>query len=326
MCLKVTLLLAAASRGAALSPPRVASLLVPRRVLAPRSQPVSWHPPRRIASCSPAARCTPPTAKLFSFGKSALAPLEQIRYSCKRLGYLSWWSQAVLSSVALVTLLFANSVTSAATLTTIIGRLLSIGGLACAVASAMHSRGYGRLEHRFGRKLPSAAQAAEQVASASRLGVGLNIVGISLCIFGGYAIVGSLAAKALTQSALVVAGAGIVSSPVQALDVLVVQVGVLLAVSEWLRVWSAIITSLLETRSLPTLRVRAYSHHSCLTREAPTWRGRPTSPASPMHLPNGSTPAGQLQHHREPLHRAALQHAAALRGGGRRGRRGVPRD
>ena len=46
---------------------------------------------------------------------------------------------------------------------------------------------------------------------------------LSLCLLGGEAIVGTLAAKALTQSSALSAAGAVGASPVQALDVLVVQ-------------------------------------------------------------------------------------------------------
>ena len=54
-----------------------------------------------------------------------------------------------------------------------------------------------------------------------KFGVTLNVVGMALCILSAFAITGTLAAKSLTTST--VATLGVAASPIQAIDVLVVQ-------------------------------------------------------------------------------------------------------
>merc|ERR1719469_1678399 len=87
------------------------------------------------------------------------------------VGWLSWWTQTILSVVSGVLLLFASSV----------------------------------------MQRPSPALVG---------GLVLALAGMGTSLMGTYTIVGTLAAKALTQSATVVIGT---AAPVQALDLLIVQ-------------------------------------------------------------------------------------------------------
>jgi len=169
-------------------------------------------------------RAPEPQARFPSLGGPALTPLERLRVACVRLSRYSWWLQVVLASVATVTLLFANSVTVAASYLVIIGRFLTVGGLACSAASALHTLGYARLARRFARTQPSAAEAGAAVAKKLGFGVGLNLSGLALCLLGGYAVVGQLAAKQLTmQGAALVGSASTIASTVQPIDILIVQ-------------------------------------------------------------------------------------------------------
>ncbi len=148
-------------------------------------------------------------------------PVERLQASLAAMGWLSWWGQAILSTVSGVLLLFANSVTTKPSAVTLIGRALAVGGLGCAIASALWVLGYSRLGRRLTSKSMSASEAAAAVSNSIRVGTVLNIAGMTLSILGAEAIVGTLAAKALTTSTT--AAVGVVSSPVQALDVLIVQ-------------------------------------------------------------------------------------------------------
>lgn len=136
------------------------------------------------------------------------------------VGWWSWWAQAILSTVAGVLLLFANSVTNSPTAVTLVGRALSLGGLAAALVSTMWCVRYSRLARSFKRRDVAPLQAAAAANRALKVGVALNVVGMTLCILAAEAIVGTLAAKALTQTT---AALGVVQTPVQALDVLIVQ-------------------------------------------------------------------------------------------------------
>ena len=167
-----------------------------------------------------ATRCPPPR---LLFGRSAETPVQKLQAALYTIGWVSWWSQVILSTVSGALLLFANSVTASITTFALVGRTLAIGGLGCAVASTLWALGYARLARKIGRDNLSAGKASERTLGRVRLGLALNVAGIALCLLGAEAIVGTLAAKAFTQnSGLIVGGVG-ASCPIQALDVLIVQ-------------------------------------------------------------------------------------------------------
>lgn len=154
--------------------------------------------------------------------RSPEASIPKLRSALKTIGWFSWWSQIILSTISAVLLIFANSVTTNPTALTIVGRALALSGLAAAIASTLWTVSYGRLAAKLGREVPmESTKASEKAASIAAVGTTINIVGMLLCLLGAEAIVGTLAAKALTQ-ATVTTGA-LVSSAVQPLDMLIVQ-------------------------------------------------------------------------------------------------------
>ena len=105
---------------------------------------------------------------------------------------------------------------------TLAGRVLAIAGLGVGFASTLWTLSYARLARRLGRNPDMApADAANAANGIVKLGLTVNLVGMALCIFSAFAITGTLAAKALTMSQA--ATLGVASSPVQAIDVLIVQ-------------------------------------------------------------------------------------------------------
>ena len=99
---------------------------------------------------------------------------------------------------------------------TVAGRLLALAGLAAAFASTFWSWGYTRLSQKFERRSTPAAEAAAKTTSTLRIGRAINLIGMGLSIVGAEAIIGTLAAKTLTQGAVLVAGASGGSGFVQA--------------------------------------------------------------------------------------------------------------
>ncbi len=117
-------------------------------------------------------------------------------------------------------LLFANSVTGSLSSFAFVGRALALGGLGCAIASTLWTLGYARLAAKIGRKEMSNADAAGKALGLVKFGTTLNMAGMLLCLLGAEAIVGTLAAKALTMSGVTM---GVAASPVQPIELLVVQ-------------------------------------------------------------------------------------------------------
>ena len=182
-----------------------------------------------------------PTSMLLGrlFGAAPDEPIFRLRTSLRTLGWLSWWVQLSLSTVSGVLLLFANSVTTVPSAITLIGRLFALGGLAAAIASALWTFSYRNLANSLGsdRAPTPAGKAAEKAAGLVRVGIALNVIGTALCLVGAEAIVGSLAAKALTQSTTATAGVfgTVAAAPaVQPLDILIVQANTNLVFSHFL--------------------------------------------------------------------------------------------
>ena len=120
------------------------------------------------------------------------------------VGWLSWWVQIILSTISGVLLLFANSVSQPLNAATITGRLLALGGLTAAFASCFWSWGYTRLSTKLERRSTPAAEAASKATSA--LKITTYLLGMGMSIVGAEAIIGTLAAKTLTQGAVLVTG------------------------------------------------------------------------------------------------------------------------
>lgn len=214
--LHVALIALSAPSAGALALTAAPSRLLPRPVL---SCAANQH--RVTIPATHATRAAAPQMLFGMWGSPAEAPLPRLGASLRSIGWLSWWSQLILSTVSGVLLLFANSVTSRPTAFTLLGRGLALAGLALAFASTLWTVSYARLASSLiGDRAPTAAKAAEQTRGIVRVAVSLNVVGMVLCILAAEAIVGTLAAKALTQSTV---SLGIVASAVQPLDLLIVQ-------------------------------------------------------------------------------------------------------
>lgn len=141
-------------------------------------------------------------------------------------GWFNWWVQGALSVVSAVLLLFANSVTlQSIGAPALFGRALALGACAASFASTFWAWGYTRLASRIRRKPDkwTGKSAASAARNALFIGSAINLVGIGLAIVGAEAIVGTLAAKALTQGSGVVLDAKAAAGTIQALDVLIVQ-------------------------------------------------------------------------------------------------------
>lgn len=148
--------------------------------------------------------------------------MQTLRTTLLTTGWFSWWAQAILTTVSGVLLLFANSVTSSISTFALVGRAFALAGLGCSMASTLWTWGYARLAAKIGRAPETTpAEAAGMATGLVSFGTMLNMVGMLLCIVGAEAIVGTLAAKALTATQATVIG--VVASPVQALDLLIVQ-------------------------------------------------------------------------------------------------------
>jgi hypothetical protein len=197
----------AAARAQLLSTSPLPRLSVPVAALsAPFQLPPSRPRPRAVCAAAAAeAEAEPRVARL--------------RDRLWSVGWTSWWTQTILSVVSGVLLLFANSVMQRPSPALVGGIVLALAGLGTAFCSIFWTWGFTRLSVRLGRQPLTPSEAAKRARGSLRKGMLLNLVGMGASLLGTYTIVGTLAAKALTQSAAVVGAA----APVQALDLLIVQ-------------------------------------------------------------------------------------------------------
>ena len=197
----------AAARAQLLSTSPLPRLSVPVAALSTPFQLPPEHPrPRAVCAAAAAEAEAEPRVK-------------RLRDRLWSVGWASWWTQTILSVVSGVLLLFANSVMKRPSPALVGGLVLALTGLGTAFCSIFWTWGFTRVSVRLGRQPVTPSEAAKRARGSLRKGMLLNLVGMGASLLGTYTIVGTLAAKALTQSAAVVGAA----APVQALDLLIVQ-------------------------------------------------------------------------------------------------------
>ena len=156
----------------------------------------------------------------------------------RRLSWLSWWAQLVLTTVSSVTLLFARNVitrvapTAASPTTSTAGAaaaampnfVLAGTAIILSFASILWTGASRRLSRRLLKRPTTTLQAANMLRKDINVGVTLNLLGMLCTILGAEQIVGALAIKVLTtasyRATLLDVGS---SGMLQPLDILVVQ-------------------------------------------------------------------------------------------------------
>jgi hypothetical protein len=144
----------------------------------------------------------------------------------RRLSWLSWWSQLILTTVSAVTLVFARNVIrqshpSIAAANSLPNFVLAGGGIVAGYASLFWTWASRRLARRLLRKPTSRIQSANMLRRTIKVGLTLNIIGMLFTIVGAEQIVGALAIKVLTTSRTLALDQS--GSLLQPLDILVVQ-------------------------------------------------------------------------------------------------------
>ncbi|KAG7365451.1 DUF3611 domain containing protein [Nitzschia inconspicua] len=164
------------------------------------------------------------------------ALVEAVSLRIRRISWLSWWSQVILTTVASITLLFTRNVMNAETAMTaasaafnrsllpnyfLAGSSISLGFI-----SIFWTWATRRLSRRLLRKPTTRIQAANMIRKDIHVGTILNLLGMAFALLGAEQIVGGLAIKVLTTTTsatpAVYQGAQAVSL-LQPLDILVVQ-------------------------------------------------------------------------------------------------------
>jgi len=157
--------------------------------------------------------------------------VETVSFRLKRVSWLSWWSQVILTTVASVTLLFTRNVVSLQATGVAVNRnlfpnyFLAGSSITLGFVSIFWTWATRRLSRRLLRKPATRIQAANMIRKDIHVGTIVNLLGMALALIGAEQIVGGLAIKVLTTTAstpAVYQGAQSLSL-LQPLDILVVQ-------------------------------------------------------------------------------------------------------
>ena len=145
----------------------------------------------------------------------------------RRLSWLSWWSQMILTTVASVTLVFARNVLrqshpSLAAANSLPNFVLAGSGIVFSFVSIFWTWAARRLARRLLKKPTTRIQTANYLRRTIEVGVTLNVIGMFFTIIGAEQIVGALAIKALTTSRSLSLTMD-ANTLLQPLDILVVQ-------------------------------------------------------------------------------------------------------
>lgn len=149
----------------------------------------------------------------------------------RRLSFLSWWAQVILTVVSGVTLLFTRNVLSIETAASKAASLLpnyyflAGSSIGLSMGSIFWTWATRRLSRRLLRKPTTRVQAANMLRKSITVGTCLNLMGMAFALFGAEQIVGGLAIKVLTQSttAPTLYQSASAAMLLQPLDILVVQ-------------------------------------------------------------------------------------------------------
>mmetsp|Transcript_8542 Transcript_8542/g.21054 ORF Transcript_8542/g.21054 Transcript_8542/m.21054 type:complete len:304 (+) Transcript_8542:76-987(+) len=153
----------------------------------------------------------------------------------RRVAFLSWWSQVILTVISTVTLLFTRNVLNietspmglvAATNRALLPNYFLAGSsIVLSFGSVFWTWATRRLSRRLLKKPTTRVQAANMLRKSITVGTSLNLMGMAVALLGAEQIVGGLAIKVLTTStgASAVYQAGQAANLLQPLDILVVQ-------------------------------------------------------------------------------------------------------
>lgn len=156
--------------------------------------------------------------------------VRRISGSFKLVGWISFWTQVVLSVVSGAVLLFSSFSLSARSGGTPnpgtgAGLLLASLGLLAVYANAYWAFRYTRIGRRLRSQNTERRPTPKEAIQALRLGLVISMTGMFLTLLGGQALIGSLLAKALAQPQ---GGAAIfnpnnINQYVEAFDIFIVQ-------------------------------------------------------------------------------------------------------
>ena len=144
-----------------------------------------------------------------SSSRSPASSLQAIARELRLIGWIGFWIQLVLGVVsAVILLVFAvfgqRGSTSGNNPGTGFGVFLAICGLVCLGVSIYLAFRYTRLGTQLQSTNPNNRPRKIETVKALRLGVIVNLAGILLTLLGAQAIVGTFAARAISQPQLAI--------------------------------------------------------------------------------------------------------------------------
>jgi hypothetical protein len=154
--------------------------------------------------------------------------IQELAITLRRVNWVSWWSQVVLSVISTVTLVFAKSVLKTGVdRTSVAGGFLFAGsGITLGFLSIIWTWGGSRLSKRLRQNDYSRIKAANMIRRTITIGSVINLIGMFVTLIGAQQIVGLLASKLLTMQGLAPFGmnaAAVSAQTLQPLDILIVQ-------------------------------------------------------------------------------------------------------
>jgi len=154
--------------------------------------------------------------------------IQEAAIQLRRVNWISWWSQVILSVVSTITLLFAKSVLkTGANKSSVAGGFLFAGsGVCLSFLSVVWTWGGSRLSKRLRKSDYTRIKAANMLRRTITVGSILNLVGMFVTLIGAQQIVGLLASKLLTMQGVTTFGmnaAAVSAQTLQPLDILIVQ-------------------------------------------------------------------------------------------------------
>jgi hypothetical protein len=161
------------------------------------------------------------------FRVDALVQLVSMRM--RRVSFLSWWAQVILTTVSAVTLLFTKNVlnleANPSNKAFLPNYFLAGSSISLSLGSVFWTWATRRLSRRLLRKPTTRIQAANMLRKSIAVGTCLNLMGMALAIVGAEQIIGGLAIKVLTTSASspAIYQSAQSASLLQPIDILVVQ-------------------------------------------------------------------------------------------------------
>jgi hypothetical protein len=163
------------------------------------------------------------------FDYSLPPAVRRIASAFRLVGWISFWTQAVLGVISSLVLLFALvNVTARAGANANpgagVGLFLAAVGLVAVYFSAFWAFRYTRLGRRLRSRDASKRPSPKDALQALRVGTLISMAGMLITLFGGQALIGALLAKALAQpQGGTVFVPGNINQYVEAFDIFIVQ-------------------------------------------------------------------------------------------------------